>query len=77
MIFRKGKFSIVINKIGGISIKYRRFAFEIGLFNNDEGIPLFLFKIFNFIKEIKTFQIFYLQILKFQINIDINYGGKI
>lgn len=73
MYFKKGKFSIVVNKIGGISISYRKFTFEIGLFNGEIDCPLFSFKLFNLIKDIRTFQIFNLQVLSFQINMNINY----
>lgn len=72
MIIEKGKFSITINKIGGVNISYRKFTFEIGFFTTDLEIPLFRFHFLNWHKEANLFQIFAIKILWFEININIH-----
>jgi hypothetical protein len=75
MILKKGKFNLIINKIGGLDISYRRFTFEIGFFN-DVDISLFLFGLFKWNGDAKIFQIFDLEILKFCVSISIDCSKK-
>jgi hypothetical protein len=72
--FKKGNFSLFVNKIGGVSIQYRRFCFEIGLFN-DGDIPLFSFKLFNLCCG-SLLQIISIEILKFNFSINIDVERK-
>ena len=74
MCFKKGKFSFSVNKIGGISIEYRRFCLEIGLFN-DGDISLFSFSIFNLCCK-TLLQIISIDILKFNFSINIDVERK-
>lgn len=53
-------------------ISYRKFCFEIGFFR-EKNLPLFSFKLFNLIKKIYMFEIFFIQIFNFIVNIHINY----
>lgn len=54
-----------------LHIWYRRLTIELGIFGDDE-CPLFSFKIFNYLKSIRMFQIIGFQVFNFQFSLHLD-----